>query len=305
MILVAGEALIDLVIQPDGSVEAALGGAPFNAARAAARLGATVEFGGVLSRDRFGSMLTRQLLDDGVGVEPAVRTDAPTTLAAAELDEAGAAVYRFYIDGTSAPSLDRLELGDAPDVFFTGGLGLLLEPMAGTIAEAVERCPATTLVMVDINCRPKITTDAAAYRDRLDRVIARADIVKVSDEDLAYLSPGLGVTDAANALLESGCRAVLATAGSASTTVVTADGVAVVGVPRLEAPVVDTIGAGDTFAGGLLAWWSAVGFERADIGLDNLTNAVAAAHAAAAVVVTRRGADPPTRAELAADWATG
>ena len=107
MILVAGEALIDLVISPSGDVSAALGGAPFNTARACSRLGGDVSFLGAISVDRFGQMLATQLADDGVDLAHASRVDRPTTLAAAELDEHGAATYRFYIEGTSAPALDR------------------------------------------------------------------------------------------------------------------------------------------------------------------------------------------------------
>ena len=103
MIVVIGEALVDLVIAPDGAVEAALGGAPYNTARAAARLGADVEFVGGLSVDRFGSLLRSQLDRDGVGTRFAASTDEPTTLAAAEIGDDGSATYRFYFDGTSAP----------------------------------------------------------------------------------------------------------------------------------------------------------------------------------------------------------
>lgn len=302
MIYVAGEALVDLVIAPDGAVTAALGGAPFNAARAASRLGADVEFGGVLSRDRFGSMLAAELVADGVGIGHAPRTDAPTTLAAAELDASGAAVYRFYSADTSAPSLATLEAGVGADVLLTGGLGFVLEPMADTIADAVASAEEHTTVMIDVNCRPTIIADREVYLERLRRALGRADIVKVSDEDLTYLSPGISIREAAAALLDHGVRSVLVTAGATATKVVTADGDVDVPVPELAAPIVDTIGAGDTFAGALLAWWSAAGRARADVGLEALQPAVAAAHDAAAVVVTRRGADPPRRDELPADW---
>lgn len=303
MIFVVGEALVDLVIALDGSVESALGGAPFNAARAASRLGAPVEFVGSLSRDRFGTLLADQLVADGVGIGRAPRTGAPTTLAAAELDESGAAEYRFYVEGTAAPGLAAVPHGDVPAVFFAGGLGLVLAPMADAVADAVERSASETLVMIDVNCRPTIIDDPVTYRARLNRVLRRADIVKVSDDDLDYLSPGLTLIEGARAMIDVGARAVLVTAGSTSTTVITADGVVTVPVPELRAPVVDTIGAGDTFAGGLLAWWHATGRGREDVELDSLASGVAAAHQAAAVVVTRRGADPPMRSDLASDWA--
>lgn len=300
MILVAGEALVDLVIEPDGRVTAALGGAPFNTARACGRLGAEVAFLGTLSSDRFGTLLARQLATDGVDIALAPRTELPTTLAAAELDERGAAEYRFYIDGTSAPQLTR-PAESRPDVVFTGGLGLVLQPMADTIDALVAEWAADAMVMVDVNCRPKVVADRDVYVERAMRVIGNADVVKVSDEDLAYLMPGVELATAATELLAAGPKAVLVTAGGGATRIVTDDGEAAVAVQPVE--VVDTIGAGDSFGAGLLAWWTAAGLGVAEAGdLDRLVPAVAAANAVAGVVVGRRGADPPWRRELPADW---
>jgi fructokinase len=301
-ITVAGEALVDLVIQPDGDVTATLGGAPFNTARAAARLGAPVTFVGALSTDRFGSLLAAQLEADGVHIASA-RTDLPTTLAAAELDDAGAASYRFYIDGTSAPALepgDTASIGSG--IFFTGGLGLVLQPMADTVLAMVKAVDDSTTVVFDINCRPKVVGDRAAYLDRVNQLLKRADIVKVSDDDLAYLSPGMGVLDAAHQLRAVGGAAVLVTAGASTTSIVTGGRVTEVPVAPLDSPVVDSIGAGDTFGGALVAWWMASGRGRPDVDAKGLQQAVLAAHEAAAVVVTRRGADPPRRAALPDDW---
>ena len=301
-VTVAGEALVDLVIQPDGDVTATLGGAPFNTALAAARLGAPVTFVGALSTDRFGSLLAAQLEADDVHIASA-RIDLPTTLAAAELDDAGAASYRFYIDGTSAPALepgDTASIGSG--IFFTGGLGLVLQPMADTVLAMVKSVDDSTTVVLDINCRPKVVGDRAAYLDRVNQLLKRADIVKVSDDDLAYLSPGMGVLDAAHQLGAVGGAAVLVTAGASMTSIVTGGSVTEVPVTPLDSPVVDSIGAGDTFGGALVAWWMASGRGRPDVDAEGLQQAVLAAHEAAAVVVTRRGADPPRRAELPDDW---
>ncbi len=305
MIRVVGEALIDLVIKPGGEVASALGGAPFNTARAAARLGADVEFGGTLSVDRFGSMLADQLAADGV-VVTAPRTDLPTTLAAAELDDDGAASYRFYIEGTSAPVLaadaTATDSGVPVTVFFTGGLALVLQPMAETVLGMIEDTDADALVVVDLNCRPKVIGDRDAYVATVRRALARADLVKVSDDDLEYLDPGADPIDAARTLLDAGPKVILLTAGAAGTSIVTSDGVIEVPVGKLAAPLVDTIGAGDTFGGGFLAWWHESGLGRNGITHEALVQAVRAAQAAAAVVVTRQGADPPHRSDLPADW---
>lgn len=310
MIVVAGEALVDLVIEFDGEVTAVLGGAPFNTARAAARLGAPVQFLGALGTDRFGSLLRDALTSDGVGVDHAPRTEKPTTLAAAELDATGAAEYRFYIDGTSAPELTevdvaRFELG--PEVIFTGGLGLVLEPMAASIVSLVESLADDTAVFVDINCRPQIIADRETYLERIWRVLRRADVVKVSDEDLAYLLPGVEVTAAADQLLHHGPAAVVVTHGSAPTILATTSGSREVPVASPSGAVIDTIGAGDTFGAALVVAWTAAGSHRSrlrnDLALDDIARAVEAAHAAAAVVVTRRGAEPPWRNELPETWA--
>lgn len=302
MISIAGEALIDLVISPDGSVEAKLGGAPFNTARACGRLGVDVEFIGAISVDRFGSMLVDQLVKDGVDVASVARVEAPTTLAAAELDEHGAASYRFYVDGTSAPALTAsTAAGSSSGALFTGGLSLMLEPMATTVESMVTGSDPDRLVMVDVNCRPLLIADRDTYVDRVERVLARADVVKVSDEDLAYLMPGAPIADAASALLALGVTAVLVTAGGDGVHVFTNEGADRVAVEPVD--VVDTIGAGDSFGAGLLAWSIGNGLGRSDVArLDVLRRAVAAANAVAGVVVTRRGADPPWRSELPDDW---
>ena len=308
MITAVGEALVDLVIAADGSVTATLGGAPYNAARAAALLGASSRFAGTLSIDRFGVLLAARLDADGVDTRFARRTERPTTLAAAELVEHGSATYRFYIDGTSAPDLPpgSLELPadglPADEVFFTGGLGLVLEPMASTIIDHLRHLDDDTMVVIDVNARPAVVTDRARYLANLAGAVRRADVVKVSDEDLAFLRDDLVVED----LVRGGVRAVVVTAGASATTVHHECGVTSVEVRRPAAPIVDTIGAGDTFVGALMAAWTA-GLEmaprsRSDLagpgGFEALVAAVEVAHVAASIVVTRPGADPPTRDEL-------
>lgn len=303
MISVIGEALVDLVITPDGTVDAKLGGGPYNTARACGRLGAGVRFVGAISVDRFGSMLTQQLVDDHVDVASVVSVEASTTLAAAELSADGAASYRFYITGTSAPALDVIEPSALEaDAVFAGGLGLVLEPMAGAVEAAIAARGPDQLVMVDVNCRPKIIVDRDAYIERVRRIVAHADVVKVSDEDLNYLSPGDDALDTARSLRALGPSAVLVTRGGDGVHVITADSTSLVEVGAVQ--VVDTIGAGDSFGAGFLAWWTASGLGRehaADAG--RLVEAVGAANRVAAMVVARRGAEPPWRTELPDDWA--
>jgi fructokinase len=302
VIVVGGEALIDLIVDPDGRLEAAAGGGPYNTARTIGRLGLPVAFVGGLSTDRFGQRLAGELVEDGVDIGLAARTDAPTTLAVADLDPAGAATYRFYTDGTSASALGPDALPEITGRIVTavhvGTLGLVLTPLADAMEALVAAAPPDAVVMVDPNCRPTATTDPAAYRRRVDRLLGRADVVKVSVEDLAYLRPGAPTVAAADGLLAAGPSVVLVTDGAAAVHVVTARGRTTIVPPRVT--VVDTVGAGDAFGGGFLAAWVGSGRGRPELESDDAL-AVAVRHAVrvASFTCTRAGAEPPTAAELA------
>jgi fructokinase len=304
VIVVAGEALVDLVIGLDGSVAAKLGGGPFNVARTIARLGGSVGFLGSISRDRFGERLVAALTADGVRDELILRTDAPTTLAAAELDDGGAASYRFYLNGTSAPALDHAPPAPEPiTALHLGTLGLVLEPMATTLEHYTASMPADVMVVLDPNCRERVVTDRDAYLARVDRILASSHVVKISTDDAVYLAPSSTPRELAHALLRRGAKVVLVTAGSAETVVVGAQGEIAVPIPRVD--VVDTIGAGDSFGGAFLASWTAAGFGVAELDdLDAVARAAAAANEVAGRTCQRAGADPPRRADLAADWGT-
>ena len=258
---------------------------------------------GAVSDDRFGITIAAQLADDRVATDLLQRVSVPTTLAAAELDARGAATYRFYTAATSAPALRPAALPAATETLFAGGLGLVLEPMADTVAGVVEGVGDGVMVMIDLNCRPAVIDDRDRYVARVDAVLGRADVVKVSDDDLAYLAPGVPPIAAARRLLAHGPAAVLLTAGGSPVTVLTTDDERV--APVEPVAVVDTIGAGDAFAGGFMSWWAASGRRRADlVDIDALVAAAAAANRVAEVVCTRRGADPPWRHELPPDWVT-
>lgn len=303
MIVVGGEALVDLVIDPQGSVVALLGGGPFNAARAIGRLGCPVSFLGALGRDRFGSMLHARLVADGVDDSLVQFTDLPTTLAAAELDERGSATYHFYGVETAAPSLVGTRLPDGVRLLHVGTLGLALEPMASTLEVMVAAAPDDVLVMLDPNCRPRIIGDHAAYVARLVRLARRADVVKVSTDDLEFLSPD-GIDAGVDLLLRAGARVVLHTAGGDAVRVCTGSGRVEVAVPRVE--VADTIGAGDVFGGAFAAWWMSAGLGRAELAdTGAVAAAVTAAARVAAISCTRVGAEPPWCAELGDRWRPG
>jgi fructokinase len=303
VIVVAGEALIDLIVGPDGALAAIPGGGPFNTARTIARLGQRVTFLGRVSTDRFGRTLRASLERDGVATDGVIATDDPTTLAVAEVDEHGLAHYHFYVDGTSAAGLDDADaaavMAVAPSALHVGTLGLVLEPIGTTIEGLVERSPATCLVLVDPNCRPSATPDRAAFCARIDRLARRADVVKVSDDDLGFLAPDDDPVATIDRLLGLGARVVLRTHGSEDVQVHTPAGRVSVPVPAVE--VVDTVGAGDAFGGGFLASWTAAGRGRDDLAaMDRICDSVQVAVRVAALSCSRPGADPPTPAELEA-----
>jgi fructokinase len=302
VILVGGEALYDLV--PQGSAEELRGhpgGGPFNTARTVGRLAQPVAYLGRLSTDRFGQQLEALLADDGVGLDCLVRTDDPTTLALAEVDHDGVARYRFYERGTAAPGLTpeaALEALPADvDILHVGTLGLALEPVASALEAVVERVAGRALIAVDPNCRPWVIKDPVAYRKRLDRVLGRSHLLKVSEEDLDYLQPAVPPIEAVRELLERGPTVGLLTRGPSGALVVTRT--AEVAVPAPRAKVIDTIGAGDAFGGGFVAWWSERGLGRDELAqIDLVVEATRFACLVAARTCSRPGASPPWRHEL-------
>ncbi len=303
MIVVAGEALIDLTVDATGAIRAHPGGGPFNVARTLGRLGTPVTYIGRLSHDRFGARLRAALVDDGVRLDGVVDTDAPTTLAVAELDENGAARYRFYLDGTSAPGLETADALDrlptAVTALHIGTLGLVLPPSADAVRALAERVSGRGLVLVDPNCRPAVGGGPAAVRRRLEAVLGLADVVKASEDDLAWLTPDETPVEAARGLLANGPAAVLLTRGGAGVTIVTAS--ATSDVPAPDADVVDTIGAGDAFGGAFLSHCHDAGFGREAMrDLAAVEAATRFAVTVAARTCERAGADPPWRRELVA-----
>lgn len=298
LVVVAGEALVDLVPQGDGALASLLGGGPFNTARAVARLGARTAFIGCVSSDRLGERIAQALAADGVALAEQLRTERPTSLAMAELDAHGAATYRFYFAGTSAEQLDPgLALGALPDevaALHVGGLGLVVEPMADAVEALVGRLAGRALVMVDPNVRPAVIADMPAYAARLGRIVRSADVVKVSEEDLQVLSPGVPAQEAARALLAKGPKLVLLTLGERGAIAFGAFGARTALAPRVE--VVDTIGAGDSFSGAWLARWLQMDRPLDDV--EAVDDATGFACRAAALSCTRRGASPPTMAEI-------
>lgn len=305
-IVVAGDALVDLLLASDGRLVPVPGGGSYNVTRAIGRLGVAVSFLGCLSTDAFGRSMAAALEADGVDTSLVRRTDRPTTLALAEVDEHGAASYRFYAEGTSTPDLPPGDVPPLPPGIVAaevGSLGLVLEPLAATLLDWALALPGDVLLLVDPNCRPGVIPDAGAYRARMARLFARADVVKASTEDLAFLAPGTEPLDAARGIVARGPRAVLVTDGARSVSVLAGGAEHPLAVPPTA--VVDTVGAGDTFGGAFLGHLVTSGVRRADLpAADALLRAAAFAVRAAGAVCGRAGADPPRLAELGG-WGEG
>ncbi|MBR2655475.1 MAG: carbohydrate kinase [Loktanella sp.] len=301
MILCCGEALIDMLPRETAGGENAFaphaGGAVFNTAIALGRLGAPVQFFSGLSSDLFGTILQDQLRASGVDASVAALSDRPTTLAFVTLTN-GHASYAFYDENTAGRMLTPDDLPDTQaNALFFGGISLVVEPCAAAYEALMLREASRAVTMIDPNIRPGFIKDEAAYRARLDRMLAVADIIKTSDEDLAWLT---GSDDAAALRAKTGAAVVLLTRGADGVTVVTKD--ASFDVPALKADVVDTVGAGDTFSAGFLANLEAQGLLTKSAitgaGQDALTRATAFGARVAAITVSRAGANPPWASEL-------
>ena len=206
MITVAGEALIDMIVDAAGHVDPRLGGAGFNTTRAVARLGQSAAYFGRLSGDRFGQLLRADLERHGARIVVAAPSVVPTTLALVDLDPAGVPSYHFYLDGTSAAAVGPADAVLPADTkaLQVGALGLVMEPVGTSTERIAISAPDGVTVMLDPNIRPRAIVSRQDHLDRLNRIMHRADIVKTSTEDLAYLFPGQDAADAAAQLLDRG-----------------------------------------------------------------------------------------------------
>jgi fructokinase len=285
VVLVCGEALIDVVKTADGRQRATAGGGPFNTARALARLGVPTAFLARLSSDALGRQLASLLVADGVDIDLASIGDEPTTTATAVIDDEGRAAYDFAVEGTSAPNLtlDMLprRLGASVQAIHLGSLGLALEPIASTLEELVRREGHGRLVMMDPNVRSGLRPDDE-YRAHLLNVAALSTVVKGSREDLEWLYPGPGHRRAAAHLIDAGVTLVVVTLGEHGAYAVHRQHHVTVDAFPVE--VSDTIGAGDAFGAGLLAWLYEHDLVRPDLVMneEELTAGLRYASAAAA-----------------------
>jgi len=305
VIVVCGEAIVDLVPDPGDPVRftATPGGSPANTAVAVARLGSRVGLMARLSRDGFGALLRHHLAANGVDLSAAVAAGEPSSVALAAIGPDGAAGYRFLVDGAADWQWDDAELRRLPDAataVHTGSLSLALAPGAAAIERMLLAARHRCTLSLDPNIRPHLTHDLAESRDTVERCVGIADVVKASADDLAELYPGRAPLDIAAEWAGAGPGLVVITRGPAGAVGLTPDGVRVA-VEAVDVPVVDTIGAGDSFAAGLLDWLARserLGGRIGPMSAADVEAALRFAAGCAAVTCSRRGADPPWRREI-------
>ncbi|GAB3161305.1 carbohydrate kinase [Myceligenerans halotolerans] len=316
-VLAVGEALVDEVRRPDGSAAEHPGGSIANVALTLGRLGRDVRLATWLGRDERGDAVRTWLAESDVALAEGSDEADRTSVAIATLDDGGSASYEFDLTWRVP---ERAAAGADTLAVHTGSIAAVLEPGGGQVRALVEAARATSTITYDPNARPVIMGSADAARERIEALVALADVVKVSDEDLAWLYPGQDPVEAARAWratasgdAESGDTAraaghvgpalVVVTRGGEGAVALSAAGEVEVKAP--SAQVVDTVGAGDSFMGALIdGLWGhdLLGAGRRDalraIGPDVVTAILEQCVAVAAITVSRAGANPPRRAEL-------
>ena len=307
MFVVCGEALFDVFATgetPTGmAMDARIGGSPFNVAIGLARLGQPVAFLSQISRGFLGERLMHALAAEGVGASTVQRSDAPTTLSLIGVDAQGVPSYAFYGEGCADRLLDESALAALPagvKAINFGSYATVVGRTAATQRTLVERSQGRALIAYDPNIRLNVEPQLEVWRTQIEWMLPRTQLLKVSDEDLRLVWPGLAPAEFAARALAQGVALVVVTRGSEGASGWTA--AAQVDVPPVQVAVVDTVGAGDTFQAALLTWLAErdalAAASLAALSKDALAEALGFAARAAAITCSRRGADMPRRAEL-------
>lgn len=302
-ILAIGEALIDVVItyeQPECPTEIP-GGSPANVALTLGRLDRPVALATWIGLDERGRLIDFHMYDSGVDVTGASRGASHTSTALARLDESGAASYTFDLEwAPTAP----IEVPETAQIIEAGSISAVIEPGASAVLDALTRGREHALVCFDPNARPSIMGEPAAALASLERFIALADVVKVSDEDIDWLTGGASIDEVVERWLGMGVSLVVVTRGKYGSEVAMASGLRFTKTPS-DVEVVDTVGAGDSFMGGMIdAMWG-MGLRGADarealrtLPEEQIRAIIDRASAVSDVTVSRKGANPPWAHEL-------
>jgi fructokinase len=294
---VCGEVLIDLI--PDGTERrAVVGGGPANTAKVLAKLGIDAQFIDGISTDKYGQMALKQLHKDGVLLDFVKFSDKPTCLAIVSLNKAGGASYEFVIEGTATFDFSPQWLPDPvankPALLHIGTLVTVIEPAASVLFEWAKKVANVSPIVFDPNIRPAVMSDRAEYVKQVERWVSISSAVKVSDDDIYWLYPGVELDQVANKWLSMGPELVVVTFGDKGLTGYRKD--EKVAVDAKKVVVADTVGAGDTVGAILVE-------AIIEDGLDKLTGMrlsvmLDRAAKAAAITVSRTGALPPSKAEI-------
>ncbi|MEM9061894.1 MAG: carbohydrate kinase [Pseudomonadota bacterium] len=305
-ILVCGEALYDLfqVDEPEPgrlSLDARVGGSPFNVAIGIARLGGKASLLTGISTDLLGSRLMARLEAEGVGVDLIIRSGRRTTLSLVGLDPNGSPEYAFYGVGSADCAISASDLPAVPDhveALHFGSYSIAVRPVADAFAELAAR-ESHRFLSLDPNVRLTIEPEIGLWRERIASFAASANLIKVSAEDLGLLWPGRAAAEIAHEWLGLGADCVIVTDGGAAVRAWRADGEISVATEAVE--IVDTVGAGDSFQAAVLSALQARGAMAvgpADLSSEDLAEILAFAARAAAMTCARRGADLPGSVDL-------
>ena len=297
-IWVAGEVLIDLIPQANGERLAVVGGGPANTAKALARLGFDSYFIDGMSTNDYGKQAKAEFDADGVKLDYVKFSDKPMCLATVTLDASGSASYEFLIDGTATFDFQRDWVPNPavgnPAVVHIGTLVPLVEPGASVLFEWAQEINQYAPIVFDPNVRPSVVSDRARYESIVKKWAAISNVVKVSEDDIAWLYPGRPQADVAAEWLSMGVDLVVITLGSEGLMGITRHGT--VQVPGVKVTVADTVGAGDTV--GAILVEGVVKYGVAGLEGETLKAVLTRAAAAAAITCSRPGAQPPYLNEL-------
>ncbi|MEI6648966.1 MAG: carbohydrate kinase [Actinomycetes bacterium] len=298
-IWVCGEVLIDLIAH-DGEKLAVVGGGPANTAKALARLGLDSHFIDGISSGAYGQKARAELLADGVKLDYALTSDKPMCTADVTLDQNGSASYIFTIDGTATFDFSHSWLPEPstvkPAVLHIGTLVILVEPGAAILHEWASKVADFAPIVFDPNVRPSVVGDRDLYQAAVAKWSAISSVIKVSEDDIAWLYPDRKEIDVAREWISDGVALVVITQGAHGLIGVTSEGK--VQVPGVTVEVVDTVGAGDTV--GAIVVEGLLEYGLTNLRGEVLEKVLHRAAAAAAITCSRAGAKPPTRAEIEA-----
>lgn len=297
---VIGEALIDIIVSASGTVAEHVGGSPANVAIGLSRLGHATQLTTWIGRDPRGQRVAALMTAEGVHLAPESTNAARTSTAQANLDATGAAHYTFDLRWAPPVRIGATPVGHV----HTGSIAATITPGADRVLEAVRAVRPTATISYDPNVRPSLMGSPDAVRQRVETLVGLADVVKASDEDLAWLYPGVPVAEVLSNWASCGPAICAATQGADAVVVAVAKDQR--RYPTRPTAVTDTVGAGDSFMAGLISGLLDLGLlggadarrRLADTRIDQVSSAVDRALACAAITVSRAGANPPVRADL-------